>query len=439
MDKWWKQEDKRVEKTVATGVAMSLKSVLHRGVRWLWPGRIVSENLTLLVGDPDVGKSLVAMDLAARVSQGTDWPDGEPNGKPGGVLLLSAEDHLFFTVGPALSAAGADATRISSLWDVRVQEKGEVYRRPLELNRDMDVLRAMVREVADCKLVVIDPISAFLGRTNQRNTLSRLAMLAGDLHVAVVGIAHLRPGGRQAMHRTLGGMSLTSAARAVWMVAEDRREVGSRKSEVGSQKAEVGGQESGAGTGGRRLLLPVKNNLVRERTGLEFRLVATEGSGVPWVEWGSEKIDETADEVLETSRHQFERGPDRLEEAMDFLRELLAGGPRLVKDVEADGWTKRRIRYRTLIRARKELGVKVFRKETTGPWWMHLPEGEGDGKKECKTVGTLDDVGTLAKNTGNSDSFPVCPSVPDGIVGEGGNAEIGMEGEGELPMGGGEE
>jgi hypothetical protein len=406
--------------------------VLLRGVRWLWPGRIVTENLTLLVGDPDVGKSLVALDLAARVSQGGAWPDGEPNGMPGGVLLLSAEDHLFFTVGPALSAAGADVGRISSVWDVCVQEKGESFRRPLELNRDMEVLRQMVKEVPDCKLVVIDPISAFLGRTNQRHTLIRLAMLAGDLHVAVLGVAHLRPGGRQAMHRTLGGMSLTSAARAVWMATEDRREVGSGKAEVGS-----------GGAGGRRLLLPVKNNLVRERTGLAFRLVTAEGGAVPRVEWESETVNETADEVLGTSRQHFGPGPDRLEDAMDFLRETLSRGPQLVKDVEAAAWTKRKIRYRTLIRARKELKVKVFRKETTGAWWIHLPDGEADGKKECETDGTLDEASTLAKNAQNSDGFPVCPSVPNGIVGNevgGGNAEVGREegkGEGEPQAGGG--
>jgi len=43
--------------------------------RWLWPARIPLGKLTLLIGDPGVGKSLLATDLAARVSAGLPWPD----------------------------------------------------------------------------------------------------------------------------------------------------------------------------------------------------------------------------------------------------------------------------------------------------------------------------------------------------------------------------
>src|SRR5262245_110104 len=43
--------------------------------RWLWPARIPPAKLTLLLGDPGVGKSLLTADLAARVSAGYAWPD----------------------------------------------------------------------------------------------------------------------------------------------------------------------------------------------------------------------------------------------------------------------------------------------------------------------------------------------------------------------------
>jgi hypothetical protein len=35
---------------------------------WLWPLRIPIAGLTLIIGDPGVGKSLLAADLAARIS-----------------------------------------------------------------------------------------------------------------------------------------------------------------------------------------------------------------------------------------------------------------------------------------------------------------------------------------------------------------------------------
>jgi hypothetical protein len=45
------------------------------GVEWLWPGRIPIGKVTLMVGDPGNGKSLVALDVAARVSRGRAWPE----------------------------------------------------------------------------------------------------------------------------------------------------------------------------------------------------------------------------------------------------------------------------------------------------------------------------------------------------------------------------
>src|SRR5579862_2367724 len=43
---------------------------------WLWEGRIPLGRVTLLEGAAGAGKSFVALDLAARVTKGTPWPDG---------------------------------------------------------------------------------------------------------------------------------------------------------------------------------------------------------------------------------------------------------------------------------------------------------------------------------------------------------------------------
>ena len=54
----------------------SLHTVKPSDVSWLWPGRIPRGKVTLLAGDPGLGKSFVTMDLAARVSRAAEWPDG---------------------------------------------------------------------------------------------------------------------------------------------------------------------------------------------------------------------------------------------------------------------------------------------------------------------------------------------------------------------------
>ena len=43
--------------------------ILPRPLRWLWPGHIPLGKLTLLAGDPGIGKSLLTLDIAARLSQ----------------------------------------------------------------------------------------------------------------------------------------------------------------------------------------------------------------------------------------------------------------------------------------------------------------------------------------------------------------------------------
>jgi bifunctional DNA primase/polymerase-like protein/AAA domain-containing protein len=93
--------------------------VTREQVRWLWPHRIPRGKLTLFVGDPGTGKSLAAIDLAARVSSGCTFPDGRPCER-GDALILTAEDDPSDTVGPRLDAAGADSSHVARINAVKV-------------------------------------------------------------------------------------------------------------------------------------------------------------------------------------------------------------------------------------------------------------------------------------------------------------------------------
>jgi len=72
-------------------------------IPWLWPGYLPLGAVTLLVGDPGKGKTLVSLDLAARVSAGKPWPDETPSTHgPATVIVLTAEDDLGYTVRPRI-------------------------------------------------------------------------------------------------------------------------------------------------------------------------------------------------------------------------------------------------------------------------------------------------------------------------------------------------
>ncbi len=66
------QEDQR---ELLTPKLSRLADVVPEQVPWLWPPRIALGKLTLLAGDPGLGKSFLTLDLAARISVGAPWPD----------------------------------------------------------------------------------------------------------------------------------------------------------------------------------------------------------------------------------------------------------------------------------------------------------------------------------------------------------------------------
>src|SRR5438477_12129013 len=86
--------------------------IVARPVAWLWPGRLALGKLAMLDGDPGVGKSLVTLDLCARLSTGQPFPDGSSGPGPCNSLVLDAEDDGEDTVRPRLQALGADLDRV---------------------------------------------------------------------------------------------------------------------------------------------------------------------------------------------------------------------------------------------------------------------------------------------------------------------------------------
>jgi putative DNA primase/helicase len=85
----------------------------------VWPQRIPAGKLSLLEGDPGEGKSLITIDITARITTGQPFADGAPS-EQGIVILLSAEDDPADTIRPRLDAAGADVSRVHRLRAVRV-------------------------------------------------------------------------------------------------------------------------------------------------------------------------------------------------------------------------------------------------------------------------------------------------------------------------------
>ena len=140
-------------------IAVCLADVEPTAIDWLWPGRVARRKIGLLVGDGGLGKSSIMLDLAARHSRGLQMPDGAP-GVQGATILLSAEDDPADTIRPRLDRLGADVRHVYCLRAVRESNGTEHM---FSLARDLDALEALIIKTK-AVLVVIDPLSAYLGR-----------------------------------------------------------------------------------------------------------------------------------------------------------------------------------------------------------------------------------------------------------------------------------
>lgn len=171
-----------------------------RPVDWLWQQRIPLGALTLLAGEPGLGKSLMSVLLAARLSL------GELGEEPATSLFLTAEDSREHVVLPRLLAAGADLGR------VLFPPAGEDgFEQLIRLPDEIGYLDALVTEVK-AKLVVIDPLVAHLPqRVNSwqdqsvRGALAPLAALAEKRQAAVILVGHLNKAEGTDPLRRLGG------------------------------------------------------------------------------------------------------------------------------------------------------------------------------------------------------------------------------------------
>jgi hypothetical protein len=318
-------------------------------VEWVWPGRAGVGKLTLIGGKPGLGKSQITSFLAAVVSTGGQWPCGEGSTPAGKVVIFSAEDGIEDTIVPRLIGVGADRDNIEIVSGV-LDEHG---RKTFDLKADVDLLEAKVREIGNVRLIIVDPISAYMGNaeTNDnsktRAALEPLAEMAARLRVAVVAVTHLNKGsagGQSALERFQGSIAFVAAARAAFVVIEDEEQ------------------------DGHVLFLQVKNNLAPKQKGLGFRLEQRTIDGhdivASYVVWDGEHVAHTADEALNAS--ETREGGDRTgkAEVVEFLRDALAAGPVDVLDIEQQARTagllgdSQRLKQSKPFRAaREEIGV----------------------------------------------------------------------------------
>ncbi len=325
-------------------VLVNLADVPPEPVHWLWPGRIPLGKLTLLVGEPAVGKSLLALNVAARVSAGTPWPDSPdtPN-PPGNVVLLCGQDSLADTVRPRLDAAGADQSRISAITSVRrsIVACGPLPLGAARLLPSLAHLDWAIPRIGQCRLVIIDPITRYFDHSSHspdddtRVVLEPLADLAARHHVALLAV-HQAPRTTRGfkVQKSVGRLS-PGSARTVWALVPDAQNPLTR------------------------LLVPLKNTMAAETPPLACGIRQEPQHQAPSIAWHDRPLAISSQDILD---HRTTR-EDRID-ARNWLLENLQAGPvpaaLLLDQARQNGLAPKTIRRAGqdlgLIRARKGIG-----------------------------------------------------------------------------------
>jgi RecA-family ATPase len=327
-----------------------------------------------LEGDPGMGKSAVLVKLISHLTSGTAFPTlfadhPEPAFAPQTVILFTAEDDPHTTIRPRVEINSGASARVQLIEGKRDPQTGAVV--PMTL-QDLALLDSLLQTHAPA-LMAFDPIQSFFGSDVDMNRASETRPILDavrDLCKArgctPLYVRHHGKSPRsKAMHSALGSIDITAHMRSVLTLFKDpddeqRRILAQTKTNgrwAPSMKLRLVGQdlevETDAGT------------------------LTVEDVRVDW-DGKSEFTAEVLNDLEVAHGNDTDEANSALNQAREFLREMLDEGPVLVDELRSQA-KKAGITEHTLRRAKDKEKVKATRHATDGtpytkrPWVWHLP------------------------------------------------------------------
>lgn len=319
------------EKKAVPMIRMS--EVQQTEVEWLWYPYIPFGKLTIIQGNPGEGKTFFAMQLAAACTNRRFLPQMDPF-EPFNMIFQTAEDGLGDTVKPRLLSAEADLERVLVIDDAD---------NPLTLADER--IENAIRE-NNARLVIIDPLQAFLGanvdmnRANEiRPIFRRLADVAQAANCAIVMIGHLNKAtGSQSTYRGLGSIDITAVVRSLLFIGKVRTDPTTR------------------------VIVHEKSSLAPPGQSLAFSL--GDEKGFRWI--GAYDI--SAEDLLaggEGSKTELKQ-----EQAAKLIEQFLSEGRKVsIAEINKEA-VERGISERTVRLARNSMGDKIASERQGKDWWI---------------------------------------------------------------------
>jgi putative DNA primase/helicase len=354
-------------------MVQTASDVVSESKTWIYPNWLALEEVTVLAGAPDVGKTALECALAAGVTQGTTCslaPGLTPTGS-GHVIIVNKEDSIAKSLKPRLEAAGADLSKVHFIGCKGGE--GEDSSFSFSSERDMARLEGLTKVLGNnLGLIIIDPIYCVVDGDYNNNYKAReayegLARLAKRLTCAILGIAHTvrNPQNKHPLAQIAGPPALREVPRAVMLI-----------SKISSGPT---------ANGGTHVLVHAKNNEGKSDGGFEFRITPVE---IPGHHGPIEttkvvvtaELSGSADDILnEASRGTPSKPPGKLKAAIKLLEEVLAAGPRPRIEIEELA-EEIDVSLATLINAKDSLNIVTKRRNGDGRSVWRLPDSAAADK-----------------------------------------------------------
>lgn len=328
-------------------LSRSLDDVEEENIDWIWYPYLARGELSIIEGDPGVGKSYLAQIVCAYIVDGKRLPSVKRLPRTQGkVAYFDMENSPGSVTKKRLLNNGCknleDYFQEAEPFMIDNEEK------VAEVEEAIERMKPLV--------VVFDTLNTYIGKadTNKgaeaQQAFAWFKLLATRFNCSVVVLRHLTKGSRdgKALYRGQGNIAFAGLARVVMSV-------GTMPDEPDT-----------------RVMAVTKINVTKPPKALTYTITelpdTLKESDRSKFEWG-DFTDITADELIAAPPPV--KGPDELKEAKKFLEEILEKGSTEAKKIERAA-EARSISQRTLYRACDALGVKKavkgFGKEKRSLW-----------------------------------------------------------------------